>query len=84
MMWRRPAGNLVEPMVPIVREVSSEALRNANRAEHGKRIIDNFTFVGMGLDPRPPLDVPVSVDHDKWLAEAIASRWESSATGHPR
>ena len=74
----------MEPIAPVIRAISSEALRNANRAKHGKRTIDDFTFVGMGLDPQPPMDVPVSVDHDKWLAEAIASRWESLATSHPR
>ena len=36
--------------------------------------IDDFTFVGMGVDPHPPEDVPVSVDHDRWLAEVIGSR----------
>lgn len=33
--------------------------------------------MGMGTDPNPPRDVPVSVDHDRWYAEAVASRWEA-------
>lgn len=41
-----------------------------------KRTIDDFTFVGMGRDSNPPPDVPVSVDHDRWFAEAIAGRRE--------
>ena len=41
-----------------------------------KRTLEDFTFVGMGRDPDPPPDVPVSVDHDKWFAEAIAGRRE--------
>ncbi|MDE2905067.1 MAG: hypothetical protein OXQ28_03180 [Acidobacteriota bacterium] len=55
----------------------SEAFKAADRSEHRKQTIDDFTFVGMGIDPRPPEDVPVSVDHDRWLAEAVASRWEA-------
>ena len=65
----------------------SEAFKAADRSEHRNRTIDDFTFVGMGVDPcvdtRPPEDVPVSVDHDKWLAEAIARRWESLTPGQP-
>ena len=48
----------------------------ADRLQRRSRSIDNFTFVGRGIDPHPPRDVPVSVDHDKWHAEAVASRWE--------
>lgn len=44
-------------------------------AARPRRVID-FTFIGMGCDPDPPGDVPVSVDHDRWYADAIASRWE--------
>lgn len=42
------------------------------------RAVEDFTFVGMGTDPNPPSDIPVSVDHDRWYAEAAASRWEGT------
>jgi hypothetical protein len=54
----------------------SKAFKAADRSQHRNRTIDDFTFVGRGIDPHPPRDLPVSVDHDKWHAEAIASRWE--------
>ena len=60
----------------------SEAFKAADRSQHRKQTIDDFTFVGMGSDP-PPEDLPVSVDHNKWLAEAIASRWEKPDDGPP-
>ena len=59
----------------------SEAVKAADRSEHRKSALDGFTFVGMGVDPHPPEDVPVSVDHDKWVAEAIARRWGESDEG---
>ncbi|MYD87823.1 MAG: hypothetical protein F4137_05455 [Acidobacteria bacterium] len=62
----------------------SEAFKAADRLQHRKQTIDDFTFVSMGVDPRPPEDVPVSVDHDRWLAEAAASRRDESDDGQPR
>lgn len=65
-------------MASVVRETLSEAFGTASPAQEPQRTIEDFTFVGMGIDPRPPEDAPVSVDHDKWLAEAITSRWDES------
>jgi plasmid stability protein len=75
---RRRAYERGRSMSSVVRDTLSEAFGTADQARDRKRSIDDFTFVGMGVDPHPPEDVPVSVDHDKWLAEAIASRWEKS------
>ena len=63
-------------MASVVREALSEAFGAAAGAQDAKRTAKDFTFVGMGLDPDPPSDIPVSVDHDKWFAEAIAGRRE--------
>ena len=49
----------------------------ARPAEPARTIAD-FTFVGMGTDPNPPPDIPSSVDHDGWYAEAVADRWDVS------
>jgi plasmid stability protein len=75
---RRRAYERGRSMSSVVRDTLSEAFGTADQARDRKRSIDDFTFVGMGVDPHPPEDVPVSVDHDKWLAEVIASRWEKS------
>ena len=63
-------------MASVVREALSEAFGAAAGAQDAKRTAKDFTFVGLGLDPDPPSDIPVSVDHDKWFAEAIAGRRE--------
>ena len=63
-------------MAAVVREALSEAF--GAPATKPPRTIEDFTFVGMGTDPNPPADLPVSVDHDKWYAEAVASRWDAS------
>lgn len=73
---RRRAYERGRSMASVVRETLAEAFDTTGEARDEKRTIDDFTFVGMGVDPQPPDDAPVSVDHDKWLAEAIASRWE--------
>lgn len=75
---RRRAYERGRSMASVVRETLSEAFGTTDRAQADKKTIDDFTFVGMGVDPHPPDDVPVSIDHDKWLAEAIVSRWEES------
>lgn len=75
---RRRAYERGRSMASVVRETLSEAFGTASPAQEPTRTIEDFTFVGMGVDSRLPEDVPVSVDHDKWLAEAIASRWDQS------
>ena len=60
-----------------MRERLSESLGTSDKRRSRKLTIQDFTFIGMSRDPKPPRDVPVSVDHDKWYAEAIASRWEA-------
>ena len=74
---RRKAFEQGRSMASVVRETLAEALGTADKSRHRKLTIDDFTFIGMGRDANPPRDVPVSVDHDKWYAEAIASRWEN-------
>ena len=73
---RRKAFEQGRSMASVVRETLAEALGTAGKSRHRKLTIEDFTFIGMGRDPHPPRDVPVSVDHDKWYAKAIASRWE--------
>ena len=63
-------------MAAVVREALSESVGAAAGEQDAKRTVEDFTFVGMGRDPGPPPDVPVSVDYDKWFAEAIAGRRE--------
>lgn len=74
---RRKAFEQGRSMASVVRETLAAALGTADKSRHRKLTIDDFTFIGMGRDANPPRDVPVSVDHDKWYAEAIASRWEN-------
>ena len=74
---RRRACDQGRSMAAVVREALSEAF-GAIGEQDAKRTVEDFTFVGMGRDPDPPPDVPVSVDHDKWFAEAIAGRREES------
>lgn len=73
---RRRACEQGRSMAAVVREALSEAFGAAAGEQDAKRTVEDFTFVGMGRDPDPPADVPVSVDHDKWFAEAIAGRRE--------
>ena len=73
---RRRAFEQGRSMASVVRETLAEALGTDDRSRHRKLAIEDFTFIGMGRDPNPPRDVPVSVDHDRWYAEAIANRWE--------
>ena len=68
-------------MASVVRETLSEVFGAEAGEQDAKRTLEDFTFVGMGCDPDPPSDVPVSVDHDKWFAETIAGRRE--ALGEP-
>ena len=75
---RRRAYERGRSMASVVRETLSAAFGTASPAQEPQRTIEDFTFVGMGIDPRPPEDAPVSVDHDKWLAQAITSRWDES------
>lgn len=73
---RRKAFEQGRSMASVVRETLAEALGTSDKSGERKLTIEDFTFIGMGRDPNPPRDVPVSVDHDKWYAEAVASRWE--------
>ena len=73
---RRRAFEQGRSMASVVREALAEAF--GEPASRPRRTIEDFTFVGMGTDPNPPADIPVSVDHDRWYAEAVASRWEAS------
>ena len=72
---RRRAFEQRRSMASLVRESLAAALA---APPAGRRwTIKDFTFVGMGIDPEPPSDVPVSEDHDRWYAEAVARRWEA-------
>ena len=73
---RRKAFEQGRSMASVVRETLAEALGTADSRPNRKLTIEDFTFIGMGRDANPPQDVPVSIDHDKWYAEAVASRWE--------
>ena len=66
-------------MASVVRETLADAFGTS--AQSGKRAwtIEDFTFIGMGRDPNPPADAPVSEEHDKWYAETIAGRWEEGS-----
>ncbi len=72
---RRRAFKDGRSMASVVRDTLAEALGTTARNRNKKWTIEDFTFIGMGTDPDPPPDVPVSVDHDKWYAQAIARRW---------
>lgn len=74
---RRRACEQGRSMASVVRETLSEVFGGAAGEQDAKRTAEDFTFVGMGRDPDPPSDVPVSVDHDKWFAEAIAGPREA-------
>ena len=72
---RRRAFEQGRSMASLVRETLAEAFAAAPGAR--RWTLKDFTFVGMGADPHPPPDVPVSEDHDRWYAEAVAGRWEA-------
>ena len=81
---RRRAHEQGRSMAFVVREALSEAFGADAGERDARQTVEDFTFVGMGRDPDPPSDVPVSVDHDKWFAEAIAGRREDlGALGDP-
>ena len=69
-----------------MREILSESFGTSDKRRNRKRklTLEDFTFIGMGRDPGPPVDNPVSEDHDKRYAEAIASRWEEPDPRDPR
>ena len=73
---RRKAFEQGVSMASVVRERLADALGTSRESKKRKLTIEDFTFIGMGRDPNPPRDVPVSMDHDRWYAEAVASRWE--------
>ena len=73
---RRKAFEQGVSMASVVRETLADALGTSRGSKSRKLTIEDFTFIGMGRDPNPPEDVPVSVDHDRWYAEAVAGRWE--------
>lgn len=72
---RRRAYEQGQSMASVVRETLADAFGTAGSGKK-KWSIEDFTFIGMGRDPNPPADVPVSEAHDKWYAETIANRWE--------
>ena len=73
---RRRAFEQGRSMASVVRETLAEAF-GTQRAKPRRRIED-FTFVSMGADPSPPPHVPVSEDHDRWHADAVAVRWKET------
>ena len=66
---RRRAFDEGRSMASVVRETLARTFGTA--PPEARKTIENFTFVGIGSDPNPPEDVPVSVDHDRWYAEAV-------------
>ena len=73
---RRRAFEQGRSMASVVRETLAEAF--GTRGAGPPRKIEDFAFVGMGSDPTPPPDTPVSEDHDRWYAEATANRWKGA------
>ena len=59
-------------MASVVRETLARAFGTATT--DARKTIKDFKFVGIGSDPNPPEDVPVSVDHDRWYAQAVDGR----------
>ena len=59
-------------MASVVRETLARTFGTA--APEGQKTVKDFKFVGIGSDPNPPEDVPVSVEHDRWYAQAVRSR----------
>ena len=75
---RRRAFEQGRSMASLVRETLADAFSAPPGGR--SRTIRDFTFIGMGSDPNPPPDLPVSEDHDRWHAEAVAHRWETPGT----
>ena len=73
---RRRAFKQGRSIASVVRETPADSFGTSNTSRKRKLAIEDFTFIGMGSDQSPPPDIPVSEDHDKWYADAIASRWE--------
>lgn len=78
---RRRAFDQGRSMSSVVRETLVEAFAVEPRAS--RWTLEDFTFVGMGHDPHPPPEVPISEDHDRWYAEAVAGRWEAPDDADP-
>ncbi|MCY4661924.1 MAG: hypothetical protein OXF93_19275 [Acidobacteria bacterium] len=74
---RRRAFEEGRSMSSVVRETLAEAF--GVQGAGPPRRIEDFAFVGMGSDPAPPRGTPVSEDHDRWYAEAVANRWVGAA-----
>ena len=69
---RRRAFEEGRSMASVVRETLARTF--GTTAPEARKTIEDFTFVGIGSDPSPPDGVPVSVDHDRWHAEAVRGR----------
>ena len=69
---RRRAFDEGRSMASIVREALARTFGTV--PPEARKTIEDFAFVGFGSDPNPPEDVPVSVDHDRWYAQAVRSR----------
>ena len=67
---RRRAFDEGRSMASVVRESLARTFGTA--VPEGRKTIKDFSFVGIGSDPNPPEGAPVSVDHDRWYAEATA------------
>ena len=69
---RRRAFEEGRSMASVVRETLARTF--GTEPPEARKTIKDFTFVGIGSDPNPPEGVPVSVDHDRWYAQAVHSR----------
>ena len=66
---RRRAFDEGRSMASVVRESLARTFGTA--VPEGRKTIKDFSFVGIGSDPNPPEGAPVSVEHDRWYAEAV-------------
>ena len=73
---RRQAFDEGRSMASVVRETLARTFGTA--PPEARKTIKDFTFVGIGSDPNPPEDVPVSVDHDRWYTEAVGGHWDGT------
>lgn len=69
---RRRAFEEGRSMASVVRESLARTFGTA--LPEVRTTIEDFTFVGIGSDPNPPEDLPVSEDHDRWYAQAVLDR----------
>jgi len=69
---RRRAFDEGRSMASVVRESLARTFGTA--PPEARTTIEDFTFVGIGSDPSPPKDLPVSEDHDRWYAQAVHGR----------